>query len=193
MLKEFLKVLLRELKHVEVHKLKYWRSTHSGVTIYSVDVTFELLGTRVNVVAQYDGETITIVDGDIILDALIRDMWARIMTGITVKKGTKPEPEPKWVSREPEPFFYATRDNDRLLRDGIAGRSGTVEAAPGVFVSGILVWYSEGRGDAEVARTDVETEYAPQPEYRPQFKKRVANASVEDTVESYGPDPRGKV
>lgn len=180
MLKQFLKVLLLELRHVEVHKLKYWRSTHSGVTIYSVDVTFEVLGTRINVVAQYDGETVTIVDGDIILDAAIKDMWARIMDSLNVKKGTKSEPEPNWVNRESEPFLYATRDNDRLIRDGIAGRSGTVEAAPGVFISGILVWYSEGEGESEVARTDVtESVKDPVPDTPPLN-------DVESTVEYLG-------
>lgn len=74
---DILKVLLREVRHVRVVKLKYWRSKEGW---YHVDLVTEAFGVAFNTHFVYDGETISINDGSIVLSKVIEQMWHDIMS-----------------------------------------------------------------------------------------------------------------
>jgi len=86
---KFLQNLLTTLSEGEVVRLKYWIKVEDvGVTHY-VDVVANVFGARLNATLKYDGETVQMLDGDIILDRVIHDVWKHVMAQLDRDDGVK--------------------------------------------------------------------------------------------------------
>lgn len=84
MLQIFYKTLLNELRLARVVKAKYWTRTFASETTVShyLDVTLEVFEIRLDLVLCFDGYSIQVIDGNVILNKAIEEMWSRIMANL---------------------------------------------------------------------------------------------------------------
>jgi len=79
----FFETVFRQIGQTRVVRWKFWldKNGHSNVKC-----TFEVFGARFHLDFKYDGETVQIISGGIVLDKVIREMWNRIMDDIKENK-----------------------------------------------------------------------------------------------------------